>query len=104
MEGTSLRPKNAAARVWGCLSAVGQDERSVGNPALQGSLGWAAGGEMLGTYSSDGFKGGGGGGDGGVGGGEVAGTIAPGALYVAREGTLMNLAVSYTHLTLPTKA
>lgn len=91
MEGTSLRPKNAAARVWGCLSAVGQDERSVGNPTLQASLGWAEGGEMLGTYSSGG---GGGGGSGGVGGGGVTGSIAPGALYVAREGTLMNLVLT----------
>lgn len=93
MEGTSLRPKNAAARVWGCLSAVGQDERSVGNPTLQASLGWAEGGEMLDTYSN-GSGGGGGGGSGGVGGGGVAGTIAPGALYVAREGTLMNLVLT----------
>lgn len=88
MAGTSLRPKNAAARVWGCLSAVGQDERSVGNPVLQASLGWAEGGETLGTYSSGGFSDGGGG---SVSGGGTAGTIAPGALHVAHEGTLMNV-------------
>ena len=87
MEGTSLRPKNAAARVWGCLSSVGQDERSVDNPTLRVALGWMEGGETLGTCSSDG-------GGGGVGGGEVAGTIAPGALYVAHEGTLMNVVLT----------
>ncbi|CAM9900496.1 unnamed protein product [Scytosiphon promiscuus] len=32
VEGTSIRPKNAAARVWGCMAAVGQDERSAGDP------------------------------------------------------------------------
>lgn len=93
MEGTSLRPKNAAARVWGCLSAVGQDERSVGNSTLQASLGWAEGGEMLGTYSNGG-DGDGGGGIGGMGGRGIAGTIVPGALCVAREGTLMNVVLT----------
>ena len=93
IEGTSWRPKNAAARVWGCLSAVGQDERSIGNSTLQASLGWAEGGEMLGTYSNGGGSGGVGGG-GGVGEGGLAGPIAPGALNVAREGTLMKVVLT----------
>lgn len=75
MDGTSIRPKNAAARVLGCMSAVGQDERSIGNPSLQQALGWMQSGETPGTSHR---------------GGGVAGAIAPDALCVAREGTLMN--------------
>lgn len=75
MDGTSIRPKNAAARIWGCLSAVGQDERSVGNPSLQEALGWTESGETSGASL--------------VGGG-AAGAITPDALCVAREGTLMS--------------
>ncbi len=78
MDGTSLRPKNAAARVWGCMSALGQDERSVGDERLQMALGWTQGGARPGTS-----HGGGGGGGGGA-------SIKPDALSVAREGTLMN--------------
>lgn len=76
MEGTSIRPKNAAARVWGCMCALGQDERSVGDPSLQQALGWTEGREAPGTIHG--------------GGGATTGAINSGALYVAREGTLMN--------------
>lgn len=79
MDGTSIRPKNAAARVWGCLSAVGQDERSIGNLSLQEALGWTESGGSLGTS-----LGGGGGGRG------AGGAITPDALCVAGEGTLMS--------------
>ncbi|CAM9220768.1 unnamed protein product, partial [Hapterophycus canaliculatus] len=82
MEGTSIRPKNAAARVWGCMAAVGQDERSAGDPRLQEALGWAEGGEELG---------GGGGGRGGKAGSRA---IKPDALCVARDGTLMNVVLT----------
>lgn len=69
MEGPSQRPKNAAARVWGCLSAVGQDERSVEDRVLQDALEWTEGGEMPASAS--------------------CGFISPDALSVAREGKLM---------------
>ena len=75
MDGTSIRPKNAAARIWGCMSAVGQDERSVGNLGLQEVLGWTEGGETSRTS---------------LGGGGAAGAITPDALCVAQEGTLMS--------------
>lgn len=86
MDGTSLRPKNAAARVWGCLCAVGQDEHSVGDPELRDALGWT---ESGGTPGADGDGGSGGGGGGDIGGG-LAGAVGADALRVAREGTLMN--------------
>lgn len=76
MAGTSIRVKNASARVWGYLSAISQDERSDGDPVLLEALGWGQGG---GTRS---------GGPGNSGG--PAGSIAPDALNVAREGSLMS--------------
>lgn len=79
MERNSLRPKNAAARVWGCLSAVGQDERSLDDAALRDALGWSDNGTLGTRYNGRGGGGGGG------------GTISAGALHVAREGTLMNV-------------
>lgn len=82
MDGTSLRPKNAAARVWGCLCAVGQDEHSAGDPVLQDALGWTKSG---GTLGADGA--------GDVGGG-LAEAVGADALRVAREGTLMNEVLS----------
>lgn len=82
MDGTSLRPKNAAARVWGCMSALGQDERSVGDERLQKALGWTHGGAPLGISHSGGSGGGGG------------AAIKPDALCVAREGTLMNVVLT----------
>lgn len=82
MEGTSLRVKNAAARVWGCLSAVGQDERSVGDQVFRNALGWTEEGGTPGVYSRRvGVE---------VGGGGAVGAISSDALCVAREGTLMN--------------
>lgn len=81
MEGTSIRPKNAAARVWGCMCALGQDERSVGDPSLQKALGWTEGGEASGAFH-------------GGGGGATTSVINPGALCVAREGTLMNVVLT----------
>lgn len=77
MDGTSLRPKNAAARVWGCLCAAGQDEHSAGDPVLQDALGWTKSGGTLGADGAD------------VGGG-LAEAVGADALRVAREGTLMN--------------
>lgn len=79
MEGTSIRPKNAAARVWGCLCALGQDERSVGDPSLHKALGWMEGVGMSGTFHGS---------------GGATGAITPGALCVAREGTLMNVVLT----------
>lgn len=80
MDGTSIRPKNAAARVWGCMSAVGQDERSIGNITLQEALGWTESGGTSGTSLE--------------GGGAAGGAITLDALCVAREGTLMNLVLT----------
>lgn len=81
MDGTSLRPKNAAALIWGCLSAVSQDERAVGDPSLVEILGWAGGGGTFkASFSGVSDEGGSGG----------ARTISPDALCVARQGTLMN--------------
>lgn len=82
MDGTSLRPKSAAARVWGCLAALGQDERSIGNPTLTNALGWSGcsgggGGERVGVSNSENSR-------------PVGGSIRADALRVAREGTLMN--------------
>lgn len=74
MEGASQRPKNAAARVWGCLSAVGQDERSVEDRVLQDALGWTEDGEMPASASF--------------------GFINPDALSVAREGKLMAMVLT----------
>ncbi|CAM9489778.1 unnamed protein product [Ectocarpus fasciculatus] len=76
MQGTSIRLKNAAARVWGCLSALGQHERSVGNSSLQESLGWT---EDAGTH---GIR------------GPATAAIKPGALRVAQDGTLMNVVLT----------
>ncbi|CBN77167.1 conserved unknown protein [Ectocarpus siliculosus] len=76
MQGTSIRLKNAAARVWGCLSALGQDERSVGNSSLQASLGWTEDG---GTHGIS---------------GPATASIRPGALRVAQDGTLMNVVLT----------
>lgn len=74
MEGVSQRPKNAAARVWGCLSAVGQDERSVEDRVLQDALGWTEGGEMPASA--------------------YCGFISLDALSVAREGKLMAMVLT----------
>lgn len=85
---TSLRVKNAALRVWGCLAALGQDERSVGNPAFSDALGWSAGydeGGGSGVGRSAGLEYGG-----ACAWGHVVGSIQAYALHVAREGTLMN--------------
>lgn len=79
MEGTSIRPKSAAARVLGCMCALGQDERSVGDLGVPMAFGWTEGGEMSGTFH---------------GGGGATGAINPGALRVAREGTLMNVVLT----------
>lgn len=76
MQGTSIRLKNAAARVWGCLSALGQDEPSVGNSSLQESLGWTGDG---GTHGIS---------------GPATAAIKPGALRVAQDGKLMNVVLT----------
>lgn len=82
MDGTSLRPKSAAARVWGCLAALRQDERSIGNSTLTNALGWSdcrasGGGERGGVSNSENSR-------------PAGKSIRADALRVAREGTLMN--------------